>query len=222
MRLRGNTLVSGGSDGIVCVWSLLDMSLVHRLVGGENSSVTSLEFDHNRIVSGSSDGEVRVWDLATGEMTRELYGKNPGYVGNCGLAEHMAVLVRGFGASMVLEVSSSSSLQFFVLRYLSWADISANRFGISSHRKRSPPSTSPHPEPAANSRPALLSTPSKPHLPTAPLTPNSLSSHRNRSPPLTSSHLELAVELLLASLSTPSKTPLRTATPTPNSVSTIL
>lgn len=69
--MRGNTLVTGGSDGSVRVWSLEKMAPIHRLAAHDNS-VTSLQFDDNRVVSGGSDGRVKVWDLKTGQLVREL------------------------------------------------------------------------------------------------------------------------------------------------------
>lgn len=69
--MRGNTLVTGGSDGSVRVWSLEKMAPIHRLAAHDNS-VTSLQFDETRIVSGGSDGRVKVWDLKTGQLVREL------------------------------------------------------------------------------------------------------------------------------------------------------
>ena len=69
--MRSSTLVTGGSDGSVRVWSLVSNSPIHRLAAHDNS-VTSLQFDDNRIVSGGSDGRVKIWDLATGMLIREL------------------------------------------------------------------------------------------------------------------------------------------------------
>ena len=69
--MRASTLVTGGSDGSVRVWSLETYTPIHRLAAHDNS-VTSLQFDDARIVSGGSDGRVKIWDLATGGLIREL------------------------------------------------------------------------------------------------------------------------------------------------------
>ena len=69
--MRGDTLVTGGSDGSVRVWSLHSYSPIHRLAAHDNS-VTSLQFDEARIVSGGSDGRVKIWDTQTGALIREL------------------------------------------------------------------------------------------------------------------------------------------------------
>ena len=69
--MRDRTLVTGGSDGSVRVWSLDTHAPIHRLAAHDNS-VTSLQFDNARIVSGGSDGRVKVWDRRTGALVREL------------------------------------------------------------------------------------------------------------------------------------------------------
>ena len=69
--MRGPTLVTGGSDGSVRVWSLDTYTPIHRLAAHDNS-VTSLQFDDARIVSGGSDGRVKIWDLKDGTLIREL------------------------------------------------------------------------------------------------------------------------------------------------------
>lgn len=71
LQLRSSTLVTGGSDGSVRVWSLRNNEPIHRLAAHDNS-VTSLQFDDARIVSGGSDGRVKIWDLNSGSMVREL------------------------------------------------------------------------------------------------------------------------------------------------------
>lgn len=71
LQLRGSTLVTGGSDGSVRVWSLTTNMPIHRLAAHDNS-VTSLQFDDARILSGGSDGRVKIWDTNTGTMVREL------------------------------------------------------------------------------------------------------------------------------------------------------
>ena len=71
LQMSSSTLVTGGSDGSVRVWSLESFTPIHRLAAHDNS-VTSLQFDEHRIVSGGSDGRVKVWDLQTGSLIREL------------------------------------------------------------------------------------------------------------------------------------------------------
>lgn len=69
--MRGDILVTGGSDGSIRVWDIPKKEPIHRLAAHDNS-VTSLQFDNTRIVSGGSDGRVKVWDLNKGTLVREL------------------------------------------------------------------------------------------------------------------------------------------------------
>ena len=71
LQMRNDTLVTGGSDGSVRVWSLVTYAPIHRLAAHDNS-VTSLQFDDLRVVSGGSDGRVKIWDLGSGALIREL------------------------------------------------------------------------------------------------------------------------------------------------------
>ena len=57
--MRGNTLVTGGSDGSVRVWDLEKLRCITRMAAHDNS-VTSLQFDDKIIVTGGSDGYVKV------------------------------------------------------------------------------------------------------------------------------------------------------------------
>jgi len=60
IQMRGNTLVTGGSDGSVRVWDLERLRCVSRMAAHDNS-VTSLQFDDKIIVTGGSDGYVKVF-----------------------------------------------------------------------------------------------------------------------------------------------------------------
>ena len=59
IQMRGNTLVTGGSDGGVRVWDLEKLRCITRMAAHDNS-VTSLQFDDKIIVTGGSDGYVKV------------------------------------------------------------------------------------------------------------------------------------------------------------------
>src|SRR5277367_863505 len=59
IQMRGNVLVTGGSDGSVRVWDLEKLRCVTRMAAHDNS-VTSLQFDDKIIVTGVSDGYVKV------------------------------------------------------------------------------------------------------------------------------------------------------------------
>ena len=104
LQLRNDTLVTGGSDGSVRVWSLQTFAPVHRLAAHDNS-VTSLQFDDSRIVSGGSDGRVKVWDLARGNLVREL-GQPAEAVWRVVFEEEKAVVLASRNGKTVMEVWS--------------------------------------------------------------------------------------------------------------------
>lgn len=105
LQMRGNTLVTGGSDGSVRVWSLEKNACVHRLAAHDNS-VTSLQFDDTRIVSGGSDGRVKVWDLRTGTQVRELSSPAEA-VWRVAFEEEKAVILAQRASRTIMEVRES-------------------------------------------------------------------------------------------------------------------
>jgi F-box and WD-40 domain protein CDC4 len=105
--MRGDTLVTGGSDGSVRVWSLTKMAPIHRLAAHDNS-VTSLQFDNTRIVSGGSDGRVKVWNLQTGQLLRELSSPAEA-VWRVAFEEEKAVIMASRSGRTVMEVCPCSS-----------------------------------------------------------------------------------------------------------------
>ena len=108
LQMRGNTLVTGGSDGSVRVWSLEKMACVHRLAAHDNS-VTSLQFDETRIVSGGSDGRVKVWDLRTGTLVRELSSPAEA-VWRVAFEDEKAVILAMRATRTIMEVCAGSGL----------------------------------------------------------------------------------------------------------------
>ena len=102
LQMRGHTLVTGGSDGSVRVWSLKKMAPIHRLAAHDNS-VTSLQFDETRVVSGGSDGRVKVWDLKTGQLVREL-SKPAQAVWRVAFEEEKAVIMASRADRTIMEV----------------------------------------------------------------------------------------------------------------------
>jgi F-box and WD-40 domain protein CDC4 len=107
--MRGNTLVTGGSDGSVRVWSLEKMAPIHRLAAHDNS-VTSLQFDDTRIVSGGSDGRVKVWDLKTGHLVREL-SQPADAVWRVAFEEEKCVVMASRSDRTIMEVRSPGTLR---------------------------------------------------------------------------------------------------------------
>ncbi len=106
--MRGGTLVTGGSDGSVRVWSLERFCAIHRLAAHDNS-VTSLQFDDTRIVSGGSDGRVKVWDLKTGHLVRELVTQGEA-VWRVAFEEEKCVAMALKNGRTVMEVSRPQSI----------------------------------------------------------------------------------------------------------------
>ena len=102
--MRGDILVTGGSDGSVRVWSLTEYQPIHRLAAHDNS-VTSLQFDDTRIVSGGSDGRVKVWDLKKGVLVREL-SQPAEAVWRVVFEEEKAVIMASRNSKTVMEVSN--------------------------------------------------------------------------------------------------------------------
>lgn len=104
LQMRDQTLVTGGSDGSVRVWSLNNMLPIHRLAAHDNS-VTSLQFDETRIVSGGSDGRVKIWNLRTGALIREL-SQPAEAVWRVAFEEEKAVIMASRGGKTIMEVWS--------------------------------------------------------------------------------------------------------------------
>jgi len=104
LQMRGNTLVTGGSDGSVRIWSLSAMAPIHRLAAHDNS-VTSLQFDDTRVVSGGSDGRVKVWDLKTGHLVREL-SQPADAVWRVAFEEEKCVVMASRSNRTIMEVSA--------------------------------------------------------------------------------------------------------------------
>lgn len=105
--MRGDTLVTGGSDGSVRIWSLEKMYAIHRLAAHDNS-VTSLQFDDNRVVSGGSDGRVKIWDLKTGQLVRELLAQGEA-VWRVAFEDEKCVALAQRQGRTVMEVSPPTS-----------------------------------------------------------------------------------------------------------------
>jgi F-box and WD-40 domain protein CDC4 len=127
--MRGDILVTGGSDGGVRVWSLTEYAAIHRLAAHDNS-VTSLQFDDTRIVSGGSDGRVKVWDLKTGAHVRDLC-QPADAVWRVVFEEEKAVIMASRGGKTVMEVWSFSppEEELYDLRSASPASLPDQVFG---------------------------------------------------------------------------------------------
>jgi WD40 repeat protein/transcriptional regulator with XRE-family HTH domain len=65
----GTLLATGGTDGVVRLWRIVDGKLLW-ISRGHNHWVFSLTFssDQTKIISGSPDATLRIWDVKTGEQ----------------------------------------------------------------------------------------------------------------------------------------------------------
>lgn len=117
--MRGNTLVTGGSDGSVRVWSLEKMAPIHRLAAHDNS-VTSLQFDDTRVVSGGSDGRVKVWDLKTGQLVRELTAPADA-VWRVAFEEEKCVVMASRSNRTIMEVNTLFQVSSLLLIIQVWS-----------------------------------------------------------------------------------------------------
>lgn len=74
--LNEETLISGGGDGVINLWTLdRDSGGIERTpVSLENGdeSILSLALDGTLLYSGRLDGEVNVWDLDTRQLIRRV------------------------------------------------------------------------------------------------------------------------------------------------------
>ncbi len=58
------SLLSGGSDGVLAVWSIAKRTLSHRFFGHTNRIVSIAQTDQpNRMVTASADQTLRIWNL---------------------------------------------------------------------------------------------------------------------------------------------------------------
>lgn len=75
----GKTVVSGGHDEFIRVWSLETGLLLHKLRDGEGTNnsnravkALAITFDGKRIISGGYDKSTYVWNLGSGELLSKI------------------------------------------------------------------------------------------------------------------------------------------------------
>ena len=97
----GDLLASGGSDGSVVVWDVVDETGVYRLTG-HRGVITGLRFwspggegeGGDYLITSSLDGYVKVWDLGTQRCVQTI-------VGHRGQVTSMDIFVYEEGARLV-------------------------------------------------------------------------------------------------------------------------
>lgn len=70
VRVAGGTVISGGRDGDIRVWSMDGECLF--VLRGHNESVRCIDADETHLISGSYDGSVILWDFRRGVLLRRL------------------------------------------------------------------------------------------------------------------------------------------------------
>ena len=134
LQMRGDTLVTGSSDGSVWVWSLHDMAPLYQLAA-HTHGVVSLQFDDIRVVSGGGDGLVKVWDLKTGQLVREL-GKPADIISKVAFEDEKAVVIASRNGQTVMEVRLCSGSGLLMLQS---SNPKSNADGLHQVRSFSPP-----------------------------------------------------------------------------------
>ena len=79
LSMSPSFLVSGGADGLVCVWDPTSGGLVHTFE--HKFAVTAIQHDDTKVISGS-DGLVRVIDFKSGKV-RDLLSDERSRVVSC-------------------------------------------------------------------------------------------------------------------------------------------
>ncbi|KAG8687188.1 hypothetical protein FRC11_007633, partial [Ceratobasidium sp. 423] len=66
----GTHIVSGSSEGLICIWGVSNGQLVHGPLEGHKNTICSVAFLRHGscIVSSSADKTIRAWDLRTGDL----------------------------------------------------------------------------------------------------------------------------------------------------------
>jgi WD40 repeat protein len=106
LQLRRDSIVTGGPDGKVRLWSLKTIALVHAMATSDGG-MNSLQFDHRRIASGSNNGLAKVWVNQTGEIVRE-FGELSDAVLWLHVSESTAVIIKTYRDKIFTDVSSST------------------------------------------------------------------------------------------------------------------
>ncbi len=100
---RGDQLISGGSDGMLCWWDVKAGECI-RTRGAHQGTVRSLRVspDGKRLASCGDDGAIRIWDLASREHLQTLRRDRPyerlNITGIRGLNESQKESLRALGA----------------------------------------------------------------------------------------------------------------------------
>ncbi len=72
----GKTLISGGADSTIKIWSLATGQLLRTLTEHQASIMSLAIGSDGKIFASASNNSVKLWNLATGEILQNLSGCN--------------------------------------------------------------------------------------------------------------------------------------------------
>ncbi|NES78578.1 MULTISPECIES: serine/threonine-protein kinase [Okeania] len=129
--IDGQTVVSGGEDNSIKVWTLKTGSEPRTLGGwmfSHSGWVQEVAFssDGQTLVSGSNDGTVKVWNLGTGKLVRTLggwLGQDWGAVQAIAISQDGQILASGHGDKTVkVWYLNSGKMRGYLKGHTAWVE----------------------------------------------------------------------------------------------------
>ncbi|GFZ92950.1 serine/threonine-protein kinase [Okeania sp. KiyG1] len=129
--IDGQTVVSGGEDNSIKVWTLKTGSEPRTLGGwmfSHSGWVQEIAFssDGQTLVSGSNDGTVKVWNLGTGKLVRTLggwLGQDWGPVQAIAISQDGQILASGHGDKTVkVWYLNSGKMRGYLKGHTAWVE----------------------------------------------------------------------------------------------------
>ncbi|NEP06443.1 MAG: protein kinase, partial [Okeania sp. SIO4D6] len=129
--IDGQTVVSGGEDNSIKVWTLKTGSEPRTLGGWMFShsgwvQEVALSSDGQTLVSGSNDGTVKVWNLGTGKLVRTLggwLGQDWGAVQAIAISQDGQILASGHGDKTVkVWYLNSGKMRGYLKGHTAWVE----------------------------------------------------------------------------------------------------
>ncbi|NEQ76984.1 MAG: protein kinase [Okeania sp. SIO2C9] len=129
--IDGQTLVSGGEDNSIKVWTLKTGGEPRNLGGwmfSHSGWVQEIAFssDGQTLVSGSNDGTVKVWNLGTGKLVRTLggwLGQDWGPVQAIAISQDGQILASGHGDKTVkVWYLNSGKMRGYLKGHTAWVE----------------------------------------------------------------------------------------------------
>ncbi|NEP90396.1 MAG: protein kinase [Okeania sp. SIO2C2] len=129
--IDGQTVVSGGEDNSIKVWTLKTGGEPRTLGGwmfSHSGWVQEIAFssDGQTLVSGSNDGTVKVWNLGTGKLVRTLggwLGQDWGAVQAIAISQDGQILASGHGDKTVkVWYLNSGKMRGYLKGHTAWVE----------------------------------------------------------------------------------------------------